>query len=41
MKAMMTGFVLMILISVGAYFALHEIGFSTDQRNAGGAVRLD
>lgn len=41
MKAMMAGFALMILISVGAYFSLHEMGFSSADRNAGSAVRLD
>ena len=41
MKAMMMGFAAMIVISVGAYFALQEAGFGSDARNAGDAVRLD
>lgn len=41
MKAMMMGFAALIVISVGAYFGLQELGFSTDARNAGDTVRLD
>ncbi|MEX0309298.1 MAG: hypothetical protein AB3N17_03870 [Tateyamaria sp.] len=41
MKAMMMGFVALIVISVGAYFALQELGFSSDAVNSGDAVRLD
>ena len=41
MKAMLGGFAAMIVISVGAYFALGEMGFSAQDRNAGAAVRLD
>ena len=41
MKAMLTGFVVTIVISVGAYFALQQIGFSSADRGAGDAVRLD
>lgn len=41
MKAMMMGFAAMIVISVGSYFALQEMGFSSDAVNAGNAVRLD
>ncbi len=41
MKAMFMGFAAMIVISVGSYFALQEIGFSAESRTAGDAVRLD
>jgi hypothetical protein len=41
MKAMLTGFAAMIVISVGAYFGLQEAGFSAAERNAGPAVRLE
>ncbi|WP_283780833.1 hypothetical protein [Ruegeria spongiae] len=41
MKAMMMGFAAMIVISVGAYFGLHELGYSTDARSPGDTVRLD
>lgn len=41
MKAMFTGFAVMIVISVGAYFGLQEAGFSAADRNAGPSVRLE
>ena len=41
MKAMMLGFAAMVVISVASYFVLQELGFSSDARNAGDAVRLD
>ncbi|MFZ7091828.1 hypothetical protein [Primorskyibacter sp. 2E233] len=41
MKAMFTGFVAMVVIAVGAYYGLHEIGFSSKERAAGASVRLD
>ena len=41
MKAMLSAFVVMALISVGAYFGLHEVGFGTDERQASDSVRLD
>ncbi|MEL6564634.1 MAG: hypothetical protein AAGK30_00685 [Pseudomonadota bacterium] len=41
MKAMLTGFAAMIVISVSAYFALQELGFSAGNVNSGDAVRLD
>lgn len=41
MKAMMLGFAAMVVISVGAYFALHEMGFSSGAVHSGDAVRLD
>ncbi|WP_167853431.1 hypothetical protein [Roseovarius aestuariivivens] len=40
MKAMLTAFVAIGLISVGAWYALHEIGFGTGEVNAGPDVRL-
>lgn len=40
MKAMYLAFLVTALISVGAYFALKEAGFSSAERNAGVAVRL-
>ncbi|MGR3502586.1 hypothetical protein [Pseudaestuariivita sp.] len=41
MKAMMAGFAAMVLISVGAYFALQEAGFSAAEQGSGDNVRLD
>ncbi|MEL7097364.1 MAG: hypothetical protein AAGM84_00920 [Pseudomonadota bacterium] len=41
MKAMMMGFAAMIVISVGGYFVLQEMGFSSSAAGAGDAVRLD
>ncbi len=41
MKAMLLGFAAMIVISVGSYYVLQEIGFSVAARNSGDAVRLD
>lgn len=41
MKAMMSGFALMTLISLGAYIGLNQIGFSSADRNSGTSVRLD
>ena len=41
MKAMFMGFAAMIVISVGSYFVLQEVGFSAETRNSGDAVRLD
>ena len=41
MKAMFAGFAAMILIGIGAYFALGEIGFSSADRQSSPAVRLD
>ena len=41
MKAMLTGFAAIALISVAAYYVLGEIGFSSQARNSGDAVRLD
>jgi hypothetical protein len=41
MKAMMMGFAALIVISVGAYFGLQELGYSTEARRSGDTVRLD
>ena len=41
MKAMLTGFSAVILISVGAYFVLGEMGFSSEDRFTSDAVRLE
>lgn len=41
MKAMLTGFVAMIVISVAAWFGLDNAGFSTADQNSGANVRLD
>lgn len=41
MKAMFTGFLATILISIGAYVALGEMGFSSEDRFSSGAVRLE
>ncbi len=41
MKAILTGFAAMVLIAIGAYAALDQIGFSSQERNSGAAVRLD
>ncbi|WP_425039010.1 hypothetical protein [Primorskyibacter sp. S187A] len=41
MKAMMTGFAAIIVISIGAYFALGEMGFSSEDTFSSPNVRLD
>lgn len=42
MKAMLAAFVVMGLISVGAWYGLHEIGFASGERQASGSsVRID
>jgi hypothetical protein len=41
MKPMLLAFVAMALISVGASYTLHEMGFSAQDRTSGAAVRLD
>ena len=41
MKAMLSAFAAIVAISIGAYFALNEVGFSSEERLAGDAVRLD
>lgn len=41
MKAMLAGFAAIAVIGVGAHFALQEIGFSSEERFASPAVRLE
>ncbi|MGR3802909.1 hypothetical protein [Marinibacterium profundimaris] len=41
MKAIFTGIVVMALIAVGAYYGLHELGYSSQARFSGDNVRLD
>jgi len=41
MKAMFVGFAAMIVISVGSYVVLQEVGPSAATRNSSDAVRLD
>lgn len=41
MKAMLTGFAAMAVISVVAYYALGQMGFSSQDTNASANVRLD
>ncbi|WP_268870847.1 hypothetical protein [Actibacterium mucosum] len=40
MKAMYTGFAAIVLIAVAASFGLQQIGYATDERQSGAAVRL-
>ena len=41
MKAMLTAFVAAIIITVGASYALEEVGLSSENVGSGPAVRLD
>jgi len=41
MKAMLSAFVVMGLISIGAYYGLQEAGFGSGESQASGSVRLD
>lgn len=41
MKAMFAGFAAIAVIGIAAHFGLAEIGFSSEERNSGAAVRLD
>lgn len=41
MKAMMTGLAATVVIAVGAWVVLGEIGFSTADVHSGANVRLD
>jgi len=41
MKAMMLGFVAIIVISVGSYFVLQGVGLTAQARYSGDAVRLE
>jgi len=41
MKAMMTGFAVMIVITIGAYYVLNDMGFSAAEVGSSANVRLD
>jgi len=41
MKAMMSAFVVMGLISVGAYYGLNAAGFGSGERQSSDSVRID
>ena len=41
MKAMLIAFAAIIVIAIGANVALDNVGFSSEERTAGSAVRLD
>lgn len=41
MKAMFAGFAAIVVISVGAYFALDQAGFSSQEVHSGDNVRLN
>jgi len=41
MKPMLSAFAAIFLIAVGAHFILGGMGFSSEERAAGNAVRLD
>lgn len=41
MKAMLAGFAAIVLIGVGAYYGLHELGFSARDAYSGPNVRLE
>lgn len=41
MRPMLLAFAAMAVITVGAWYALGELGFSSEDRLSGDAVRLD
>ncbi|MDA7426674.1 hypothetical protein [Thalassococcus lentus] len=41
MKSVVTGLVLMVLVSLGAYFTLQQMGYSSEDTFSGPSVRLD
>jgi len=41
MKAMLTAFLAIVVISVGSNYVLKQSGFSSQERASGAAVRLD
>lgn len=41
MKAMVLGFAAMVVIAVGAWYALGQAGFSSSAKHSGANVRLD
>ena len=40
MKAMLAGFAAIIVIGIGAYYVLGELGFSAQETNSGPNVRV-
>lgn len=41
MKAMLAGFAAMIVLSIGAWYGLHQLGFSSQDVYSSPNVRLD
>jgi len=41
MKAMLSGFAVIVVIAIGANLILDRVGYSAQERNSGTAVRLD
>ena len=41
MRAMFMAFIAIAVIGVGAYYALQNAGFSSDERQSGDAVRIN
>ena len=41
MKAMLAGFAAIVVIGIGAYFALHALGFSAQEAYSGANVRVE
>ncbi len=41
MKVMLAGFAALVVIAIGAHYALDSMGFSAADQNAGMNVRLD
>lgn len=41
MKAMLAGFAAIVLIAVGAFVGLHQLGFSAQEAYSGANVRLN
>ncbi|MFU1477976.1 hypothetical protein ACM25N_09810 [Roseovarius sp. C7] len=41
MKAILTGFIAIALISVGAYYALNGVGYSSQEKFSGDNVRVE
>ncbi len=41
MKAMLTGFAAVVIVAAGAYYALGQMGFSSQEKYSSQNVRLD
>lgn len=41
MKVMLSSFAAIVVIAVGAYYVLQEVGFSSEERQAAPSVRID